>query len=96
MTRLFTCDVEKLPLVLEEASFNPNSMRRTLLRADLEIQMREHILPRLNPQSFSQVVKTLNVRVIRHLEVSGAVDLALFLAVVALLCKGSWEKRKQV
>ena len=95
MTRLQSCDVEKLRLVLEEASFSNASLRRTLPRAQLELELRQ-LLPRLNPEPLAQVVRTLNLRVIRQLEHQGSVDLALFLAVLAPICRGSWEARKQV
>ncbi|KAL3514118.1 hypothetical protein ACH5RR_026835 [Cinchona calisaya] len=101
ITKLHQCDVE---LVKKQMDENANvvdsvssSAKRSIRKASVEGSLRE-LLGLLKPETFVAAVKAINQKILSVLDEpkSGKVDLCLFLAVIAPLCRGPLDKRKRV
>eukprot|EP00850_Spirogloea_muscicola_P004248 SM000018S03613 [mRNA] locus=s18:342383:347099:+ [translate_table: standard] len=93
-TRLHTVLAEAVNGGLQSHSLTPSS-DRMLNKASMEKICRA-LLPKLSPQVFQQAMRALNVRIFALLDdKSGKLDLGMFLAIIAPLCSGTPEQRKQ-
>ncbi|KAI4321628.1 hypothetical protein MLD38_034990 [Melastoma candidum] len=101
VTRMGRCDVEFLtkemgkndvPVSYSGAGVPEKSIRKPNLEEILR-----RLLSFLKPETFQGAVKAINERILTVLDQmgSGRVDLGMFYAVVAPICSGPVEKRKQ-
>ncbi|KAJ7209968.1 hypothetical protein O6H91_Y479700 [Diphasiastrum complanatum] len=90
-TRLNRCDVSMISREIEEAK------QKSVSKAELEKSLRR-MLHFLGAETFQESIKAINQRIIRVLDRmgSGRVDLGMLFAILAPLCAGSVEKRKQI
>ncbi|CAI5997739.1 unnamed protein product [Closterium sp. NIES-64] len=100
-TRLSKVPVAALRAELSEANFEAAPRERMVRKAAIELLLRQMLPEALPPETFQQAVRALNEKVISAVETGGgaaaaAVDLGLFLAIVALLCDGAVPERKLV
>eukprot|EP00475_Leptophrys_vorax_P037992 TRINITY_DN6621_c3_g1_i1.p1 TRINITY_DN6621_c3_g1~~TRINITY_DN6621_c3_g1_i1.p1 ORF type:complete len:513 (+),score=31.31 TRINITY_DN6621_c3_g1_i1:68-1540(+) len=100
-TRLSKVAVTALRHELSEANFETAPRERMVRKAAVELLLRTLLPVSLPPETFQQAVRALNEKVISAVETGGgaaaaAVDLGLFLAIIALLCDGPVPDRKAV
>ncbi|KAL3514117.1 hypothetical protein ACH5RR_026834 [Cinchona calisaya] len=104
ITKLNQCDVELIKKQMNENannnvdSVNSSQAERSVRKASIEGILRE-LLGFLKPEKFVAAVKAINQKILSLLDdesKSGKVDVGLFLAVVAPLCRGHVDKRKRV
>ncbi|GJP50193.1 hypothetical protein CLOM_g9334 [Closterium sp. NIES-68] len=100
-TRLSKVPVTALRAELSETNFETAPRERMVRKAAIELLLRQLLPEALPPETFQQAVRALNEKVISAVETGGgaaaaAVDLGLFLAIVALLCDGAVPERKLV
>ncbi|KAL8244210.1 hypothetical protein R6Q59_010468 [Mikania micrantha] len=102
ITRLCRCDVELLKKEMNETD-TPLSYsgfgvpQKSIRKAGLECILRR-LLSFLKAETFAAAVKTINLKILSVLDESesGRVDLGMFFAVLAPVCGGTPDKRKQV
>ncbi|XP_047975572.1 uncharacterized TPR repeat-containing protein At1g05150-like [Salvia hispanica] len=101
VTRLNRCEVEKIKKEMSEGnvpiSYSGSGMpEKSIRKASLEGILHK-LLSFLKPEAFVGAVKAINQKILCVLDEteSGRVDLGMFFAVLAPLCGGSAENRKQ-
>ncbi|KAG5542941.1 hypothetical protein RHGRI_015885 [Rhododendron griersonianum] len=102
ITRLSPCDVELLKKEMTEnnAPVSYTGMgvpEKSIRKASLEVILRR-LLNFLKPETSVGTVKAINQKILSVLDESGSgrADLGLFFAVLAPICVGTAERRKQV
>ncbi|KAL3642101.1 hypothetical protein CASFOL_012916 [Castilleja foliolosa] len=102
ITRLYRCEVELLKKEMNEGdapvSYSGSGVpEKSIRKASLEGILAK-LLNFLKPETFVGAVKAINQKILSVLDESesGRVDLGMFFAVLAPLCGGSAEKRKQI
>ncbi|KAJ8762184.1 hypothetical protein K2173_007338 [Erythroxylum novogranatense] len=102
ITRLTRCDVELLKKEMSEndvpVSYSGGGVpEKSVRKPNLEGILRK-LLDFLKPETFQGAVKAINERILSVLDVtgSGRVDLGMFFAILAPICSGSPDKRKQI
>lgn len=102
ITRLSRCDVELLKKEMTEnnapVSYSGAGVPvKSIRKASLEVIL-HRLLNFLKPETFVGAVKAINQKILSVLDESesGRVDLGLFFAVIAPICRGTPEKRKRV
>lgn len=101
-TRLSRCEVSNLRNEFTDsrrkASSSTGAAALTAAGKDEVERILSHLLHFLKPDTFQGAVKAINKKVLCELDRvgTGQIDLGLFLAVVAPMCAGSTDKRKQV
>ncbi|KAK4487358.1 hypothetical protein RD792_006018 [Penstemon davidsonii] len=102
ITRLNRCEVELIKKEISEGdvavSYSGSGLpEKSIRKASLEVVLRR-LLNFLKPETFVGAVKAINQKILCVLDESesGRVDLGMFFAVLAPLCGGSVDKRKQI
>ncbi|XP_051123849.1 uncharacterized TPR repeat-containing protein At1g05150-like [Andrographis paniculata] len=102
ITRLNRCEVELIKKQMSETdvpvSYSGGGVpEKSIRKASLEGILRK-LLDFLNPETFVGAVKAINQKLLSMLDESesGRVDLGMFFALIAPLCGGSADKRKQI
>lgn len=102
ITRLNRCEVEKIKKEMNEGdvpiSYSGSGVgEKSIRKASLE-EILHRLLSFLKPETFVGAVKAINQKILSVLDESesGRVDLGMFFAIIAPLCGGSAEKRKQI
>ncbi|KAL3845290.1 hypothetical protein ACJIZ3_002693 [Penstemon smallii] len=102
ITRLNICEVELMKKEISEGdvavSYSGSGLpEKSIRKASLEVVLRK-LLKFLKPETFVGAVKAINQKILSVLDESesGRVDLGMFFAVLAPLCGGSVDKRKQI
>ncbi|GAV72465.1 TPR_2 domain-containing protein/EF_hand_3 domain-containing protein/TPR_11 domain-containing protein [Cephalotus follicularis] len=102
ITRLSRCDVELLKKEMTEndvpVSYSGCGGPQKSIRKPTLEEILRRLLNFLKPETFQGAVKAINEKVLSVLDEtgSGRVDLGLFYAVIAPICSGSPDKRKQI
>lgn len=101
ITRLNRCDVDQIKKEINETdvpmSYSGGVPEKSIRKASLEEILRR-LLKFLKPETFIGAVKAINQKVLSVLDESesGRLDLGMFFAVLAPVCGGSADKRKQI
>uniref|UniRef100_A0A2P2PJ59 Uncharacterized protein MANES_05G152300 n=1 Tax=Rhizophora mucronata TaxID=61149 RepID=A0A2P2PJ59_RHIMU len=102
ITKLDHCDVELLKKEMDEndvpVSYSGGGVpEKSLRKSNLEEILRR-FLSFLKPETFQGAVKAINEKILSVLDVtgSGRVDLGMFYAILAPICSGNPDKRKQM
>lgn len=102
ITRLNRCEVELIKKEMNESdipiSYSGSGIpEKSIRKASLE-EILGRLLSFMKPETFVGAVKAINQKILSVLDEpgSGRVDLGLFFAILAPLCGGPMEKRKQV
>lgn len=102
ITRLNRCEVEKIKKEMSEGdipiSYSGSDVpEKSIRKASLE-EILHRLLSFLKPETFVGAVKAINQKILSVLDESesGRVDLGMFFAIIAPLCGGTADKRKQI
>lgn len=102
ITRLNRCEVESVKIEMDKGNvpvtYSVSGVpTKSTRKASLE-EILHRLLDFLKPESFVGAIKAINQKILYVLDISesGRVDIGMFFAVIAPLCGGSAEKRKQI
>lgn len=102
ITRLNRCEIELIKKEMSESdvpvSYSGRGVpEKSIRKASLEVILQK-LLNFLKPETFVGAIKAINQKILSVLDESesGRVDLGMFFAIIAPLCGGSVDKRKQI
>ncbi|KAL3840258.1 hypothetical protein ACJIZ3_024849 [Penstemon smallii] len=102
ITRLNRCEIEHIKKEMREGdvqiSYSGSGLpEKSIRKSSLEGILRK-LLDFLKPETFVGAVKAINQKILSVLDESetGRLDLGMFFAVLAPICGGSMDKRKQI